>query len=262
LQTISRLSHPHRNTPLPTLSPHEAALLARVKDTQDSDALVELINLHTGIYYAIASRWARANPDVIKMDEMDDNKMSHIYDFIIAYKPDKDTKLSTYIGDRTKYLCQDIIKKAHHNPLSPAVDMPAYESVDGGIEEVGKNEGVQVEGDANRSANGAAVYVVDQTPAARPAEVADATVGIDDINRLIEGLDDKLDKRFGLLLQYRHFTNPPLTWRAISAKVQLTHEGCRQIYVKNVEIVKKAVGAKWEEMLNLGADLKGAHGSG
>ena len=224
-----------------SLSPHEEALLNRVKNNQDSAAVLELINLHTGIYFSIASKYSRAYPDVIKLNDLNDDRMTNIYKWVIEYKTDKDMKLGTYIGERTDFLCRTMLKKERHNPLGAGViGIPSGEAGT-----TSTTMGSDTEDSNTQTFNttlGDRVYIVDQTASARPAEVANQTVGLDDI---MKSLDDPIlgiDPRFKPILNFRHFTKPPLTWRAIGKELHLSHEMARKIYFKGMDIVQTKMG--------------------
>lgn len=192
----------------------ESILVHRVKDTQDSGALTELINMHTGIYFTVVNNYAKAYPDVIKINDMQDDKMYYMYKFILDYKDDRNTKLSTYIGDRTDYLCKHILKRENRNPLcggEPILGTPDEEHP---------------------------IQVVDQTPSARPAEIANKEIVIDDVLRVASTDDVCPDKRFAQILAYRLRRNP-MSWRKIGDEMKLSHEWARKIYVKNMGKVKR-----------------------
>lgn len=85
-------------------------LIYLVREKQDSNAANELINRHSGIYCAIAQKYSGYS-DKIQIEEIKDDKEYNMYQWIIEYKPDKGMKLSTYIGEMTRYLCLDIMAK-------------------------------------------------------------------------------------------------------------------------------------------------------
>lgn len=198
--------------------------------------------MHTGIYYSIAAKYSRAYPDVIKIDDLNDDRMTNIYKWIIDYNPEKNMKLSSYIGDMTKYLCMDILKKEKHNPLSPSVITPRFETEQSNGTIVAAHI-EDVEQDVHSTNGMATVMLSDNTTSARPADEANTLVGVTDIMKVVESLNGELDPRFKSILEYRHFTKPSLTWRAIGGKIGLSHEMTRRIYNRNMEKVKEKMGA-------------------
>lgn len=242
------------------LSPHEALLLTRIKATPpDDSAIVELINLHTGIYHTIAARYAKAYPDVIKLDDLKDERMTHIYEWVIGYDEERGMKLSSYVGDMTDYLCKGILRKARHDPLSTMVEGGGWRDGGDGVTSTvmapiqPDHNTASGEDSTHATSSGKTVHVVDETEASKPAEVASDTVALDDILRAVEDPELALDPRFRRILKWRHFTEPPLTWRAIRDQLngEVTHEGARKIYNRGIALLKGRVGSKWSAFLAL-----------
>lgn len=225
-----------------TLSPLEEALINRVKETQDSEALTALINMHTGIYYSIASKYCRIYPDVIKINDLDDDRMTNMYRWIIDYKPNHNMKLGTYIGERTSYLCQDILKKDEQSPTGHR-----SASITSGDAAMVQPVTTEYEGESYFTSSGGHVVLLDETPIAQPAEVANKDIALQDIMKAIEDPHLKIDPRFKSIVEMRHFTMPPLTWRKIGSNVGISHEGVRKIYTNNLEKIKTAMNKDWYE---------------
>ena len=89
----------------PNLS--DSQLIKEVKSNNDSKALEELIHRHTGIYCEIVNRY-NYMPQLEK-NELINDKIYNIYQYILKYNESKNTKLSTYIGECVKYECMDIL---------------------------------------------------------------------------------------------------------------------------------------------------------
>lgn len=216
------------------LTPIEAALVAKVKETQDSDALTKLADMHTGIYYDIIGRYAKSYPDVIKRADLSDERLYHIYQFVLAYKDDRNMKLSSYIGERTDYLCKSLLRREEHNPLSTTVVSGDYD----GASMLSFPSSPYDQSSAIQSPKGQAVALVDETAAARPAEAAEKEIGIEDILRVVEDPDIQFDHRFEEILKLRHFESPPWTWRKIGPKFGVTYEMARKIYKAGMKKVQ------------------------
>ena len=82
-------------------------LIKEVKEKNNSEALQELINRHTGIYVEIINRYSFV-PEFDRKELIED-KYYNIYKYIIDFKEEKKVKLSTYIGNRIKYECMNLI---------------------------------------------------------------------------------------------------------------------------------------------------------
>ncbi len=205
----------------------ESDLIARVKTDADSAALLTLISRHTGIYFGVVNRYAAAYPNAIKARDLDDDKLFNIYTFVQAFDPTRGMKLSTYICDRTDYLCKTLLKRDERNPLSPGTyaatgSMPIDSFVQEGYS----------------STYGQSVALEDQSSASRVVDTANTDIGIETIRTTAAEVCE--DKRFLEILEYRHLnaSQNTLSWRQIGARMSLSHEACRKVYYHNLELVK------------------------
>lgn len=89
-------------------STSDIELVNRVKNENDSAALAELTNRHSGIYVKIASKYSGVS-DKISLEELKEDKQYNIYEWIIKYDETKGMKLGTYIGQRTKFMCLNML---------------------------------------------------------------------------------------------------------------------------------------------------------
>ncbi len=211
-----------------TASLPEADLIARVKSDQDSAALLALVNLHTGIYFTVVNRYAAAYPNAIKARDLDDDKLFNIYKFVLAYDATRGTKLSTYIGDRTDYMCKKMLKRDEHNPLSAGTYAPTGACP------------LDVNDDTYSTTNGGYVTLTDESKSSHVAETANNDIGVEDILKTAHEVCE--DPRFFRIWDYRH--NKGMSWRQIGAKMKLSHEGCRtHIYQDTLDLVKARLTA-------------------
>ncbi len=207
-----------------TTSLPEADLIARVKVDRDSAALVTLVNRHTGFYFSVVNRYAATYPNVIKARELDDDKLFNIDRFVCDYDPTRGTKLSTYICDRTDYLCKTMLKRDERNPLSAGAYAPS------GIKPLDVNE------DTYATSNGRYVTLEDESATARVTETANTHLGVEDIRRAAGEVCT--DPRFVQILDCRHGEGNEMSWRAVAKRVGISHEGCRKVYFHNLALVK------------------------
>lgn len=207
-----------------------STLINRVKTEQDSEALTTLVNSHTGLYLKVVSRYAAAYPNVIKRDDLADDRLFNIYRFILDYDPDRGTKLSTYIGDRTDWMCRTLLKQDERNPVRAGTYGPSGAMSLGSV------------GDTYTTAHGESITLADETDETRVVEVADRDLRLEDVLAAAWRVCE--DKRFISILTYRHFNEGDpngqtcLSWRQIGEKLGLSHEACRKIYWHNLAIVK------------------------
>jgi len=202
----------------------EYELIERVKTSQDSQALVDLVNQHTGAYFAVVNRYASAYPGVIRAEDMGDDKLLNFYTFICAYDPTKGTKLSTFITQRTDYLCKVMLKKGKHNPL----DGCGYGS--SGIMPITEM------GELGESGSTSTLRPLNLTDTSREAQVSEEAGLHLDGDAVMQAAEEVCpDKRFGRVFALRHHEG--LSWREIGRKMKLSHERVRRLYLEHVGAV-------------------------
>lgn len=212
----------------------DADLIIRIKAEQDSTALTTLVQRHSGAYFKVVNSYAASYPNVIKFGDMDDDKMYNLYTFIQAYDPTRGTKLSTYIVDRTNFLCKTLLRRDEKNPLSLGYSPSGMAPFN---EDKGPNDENTFE-----ATNGSHAILVDESPSSCIPEVVNRDVGMADIQETVAKVCK--DKRFFKILQYRHLqpSKAPLSWRDIGIRLGLSHEMCRKIYMANIERVRNRLG--------------------
>lgn len=84
-------------------------LIEQVKKEQNSDALNELINRHTGIYMSVINSYSGAKH--IAIPELKEEKLYNIYNWALSYDPSKKMKFGTYVGQMTKFMCKSLITR-------------------------------------------------------------------------------------------------------------------------------------------------------
>ena len=209
----------------------EPDLIALVKTKQDSPALVTLAERHAGIYLSVVGRYAECYPNTINKRDLEDDRLFNIHRFILDYDPARGTKLSTYIGDRTDWMCKGMLKKDRDNPISSGTYGPSGAMA------------LTIGGDTYATPTGSEITLVDESPEARVVEVADRELKTETI--LSVAREVVADKRFISILGYRHFntTGPTsLSWRQIGEKTHMSHEGARKLYNTQLAVVKRHLG--------------------
>lgn len=204
----------------------EADLIGLVKDKRDSDATAALITANTGIYLTIVDRYATAYPNTIRRNDLADDKLFNIYRFILDYDPTRGTKLSTYIGDRTSWMCKTLLKQDVRNPVRAGT--------------YGPSGAMMLADDTYTTEGGQSHTLVDESAEADVAAVVDKDMRIEDIMAAAWGVCE--DKRFAEILGYRHFNHPgptSLSWRQIGEKMSISHERARTLYHEGMALVKQ-----------------------
>lgn len=81
-------------------------LINKVKEENDQKSFLELVNRHTGIYNTIVYRYLHTGNKSDYYDLIGEREYN-FYSFVKDYDETKNMKFSTFVGDRTKYLCLD-----------------------------------------------------------------------------------------------------------------------------------------------------------
>jgi DNA-directed RNA polymerase specialized sigma subunit len=90
---------------------NDITLIEKVKRNADSEALMELVDRHSGIYLSMVTKYTAPMSSQISRDDLIESKDSYIYDAVMNYNPDKGAKFSTYLGNSTKWHCLNRFKK-------------------------------------------------------------------------------------------------------------------------------------------------------
>lgn len=178
----------------------EHELIARVKDKQDSTALEQLVNLHTGIYINMVRKYATYPDFTNKVDPKDviEDKAYNIYQFALKFDASRGMQFGTYVGEQTKFLCQGILHR--------------------GTESVQFNEATAPNNDTSVT------------------DTAERDSSIEAALEQVQGSDSATFKK---IVRLRFLGESPLSWRNIAKKVGLSHEGCRKIYEKHMPAIKE-----------------------
>lgn len=84
-----------------------------VKDEQNSEALEELVNRHSGLYTAIVKKYIPllCNNSGISMGDVIDNKKMVMYEAALSYQASKG-KFNTWLGNHTKFFCLNTLNSS------------------------------------------------------------------------------------------------------------------------------------------------------
>lgn len=97
-------------------------LINQIKTTQDSNALTELANRHTGIYMMIINQYAKSITNTQELEDLREEKDYYIYKWSMKFDPSRNMKFSTYIGENTKFLCKNLIRSMTNKPIFETED--------------------------------------------------------------------------------------------------------------------------------------------
>jgi hypothetical protein len=96
----------------------------------DSGAMTELVNRHTGIYMQTVASFPSLPLRDLKAD-----RFFNIFDFARDYDPTRAMQFGSYVGDRTRYMCLNLLKRepksiAFNEDVAPTNDTALSEAVD------------------------------------------------------------------------------------------------------------------------------------
>lgn len=89
-------------------------LIEKIKKNADSDSFNELLNRHSGIYTTIINRYSFHS--AINKESLIEDKVFNIYQYALDFDPKREMKFGSYVGQRIKYACQNIVSK--HVPIT------------------------------------------------------------------------------------------------------------------------------------------------
>lgn len=206
--------------------PNESDLINRVKIESDSLALTTLVQHHTGIYFNVINRYAQAYPSAISKGDLSDDSLLNIYHFVLDYDPTRRTKLSTYIHQRTDYLCRGLLSDSRQNPTA--------------IKSYGPSGAMPLMDDHYETSNGGFITLIDESADAQVVDNVSRDTCVDDVVAAASCVC--ADRRFLTILRHRH--SGDLSWRQIGIKMGLSHEMARRIYHVNMPVVKAHLAAR------------------
>jgi DNA-directed RNA polymerase sigma subunit (sigma70/sigma32) len=86
-------------------------LIEKIKNENDENSLIELIERHSGIYIDMVNRYLPQHSDGICKQDVIEEKDYSIYNAALSYDDQRNTKFSTHLGNLTKWKCLNIYNK-------------------------------------------------------------------------------------------------------------------------------------------------------
>lgn len=174
-------------------------LINQIKENNDSNSFNELINRHTGIYNTMVYKYLHTNNSGDYHDLIE-NREYNFYSFIKDYDSSKNMKFSTFVGDRTKYLClsknQEVTKVAY---------LELEDNTISDLEEPDNN-----------------------------------LINKDSHSILLKTINEIKNSRFKDIMTLRFLSsNKVLTWREVADKIGVTPQCVHKTYQDNIDQFKK-----------------------
>ena len=91
-------------------------LVREVKEAKSEDALLELVERHSGLFYKTISKNLPFSKNSWDVDELVQRKEHLFYEAIETFDPDRNIKFHTWLANKTKYLCLSQRSKLRDEP--------------------------------------------------------------------------------------------------------------------------------------------------
>lgn len=186
-------------------------LIKMVKDTGDNDAFNEICDRYQNVFYKICQKYvipltaAGVNPQ-----DIFDEKNYIIFHCVSTFKPNKKTKLSTWIGNYARYLCLNSINARRFILPTTDEEMKKY------LEET---------------------QTVEQYFSA-------PTTAVDDCNYVYSILTQLKDKRIQDIFKYRYCDGKKMIWAKVAKKIGISTQTAINLHNKGLNLLKKKFKSK------------------
>ena len=185
----------------------DSDLTKLVRNEKDNEALMELINRHSGIYVDMVKKFGCKSLSITEVGDIIDDKNYNIYKAAIDYDETR-AKFSTYLATKTKFIC--LTQKTKNKRSKPHF---SYDELDFFIESK------------------------DNTP----EEFCSFS---DSFSKIMNLISKNKDKRVEKIFNERYFGgefNKLQPWHKISKKIGMSSQACINIHNKTIENLKKKV---------------------
>ena len=185
----------------------DSTLASMVKESNDENALVELISRHSGIYVSMVSRFGKKSLSPFQIQDILDDKDLMIYKAALDYDEVK-SKFSTYLANRARYVC--LTQKTQNKRNTRFVSI---ENVEFSLKEESRNP-------------------------------SDSCSFNDSFEGLIDKLLSHSDKRVKTIFYERYFNGEKgklKPWKQVALEVNLSTQGCINVHDKALDEIKHEV---------------------
>jgi len=186
----------------------DLSLINKVQKENDQSSLIKLIDRHSGIYVYIVDQFTKSKSCPINREFILEDKNYIIYKSAIEYKPEKNSKFSTYLANQAKWRCLNEItscSKRKEVGIEPLYSMHSEE--ENSYEILVRNESFDI---------------------------------------FYNMLEQEQDQRIKKILDIRYKTSNTklVPWRTVAEELNLSIQGCINIHNKFIEKVKTQINKK------------------
>ena len=185
----------------------DSDLTEKIKESNDGDALSELISRHSGIYVDMLKKFGYRSLTENQISEIMGDKDYVIYKAALEYDPEK-AKFSTHLANKAKYLCLTQRTKNKKNNLISNYD---------DLEFCQKDE----------TLNPRDQYILN-----------------DSFGRVLNLIEKHQDKRLKIIFHERYFCGKKgklKPWKQVAEKVNLSAHGCINIHNRALKDIKNKI---------------------
>ena len=185
----------------------DSDLTEKIKESNDGDALSELISRHSGIYVDMLKKFGDRSLTENQISDIMGDKDYVIYKAALEYDPEK-AKFSTHLANKAKYLCLTQRTKNKKNNLISNYD---------DLEFCQKDE----------TLNPRDQYILN-----------------DSFGRVLNLIEKHQDKRLKIIFHERYFCGKKgklKPWKQVAEKVNLSAQGCINIHNRALKDIKNKI---------------------
>jgi len=181
----------------------DLSLINKIKNDNDGGCLEELINRHSGIYVYIVDKYTKNKNSCLNRDFILDDKDYVIYQSALSYKPEKNSKFSTFLANQTKWKCLNAINNVRNKPTT------SIDRVYGKISDEDNSH-----------------------------EILCKMEAFDCFNKMLEEENDPRVKKI-IDIRYNTTNTKLVPWRIVSKEMDLSIQGCINIHNRFIKKVKQ-----------------------
>jgi RNA polymerase sigma factor (sigma-70 family) len=178
-------------------------LVKQIKTTGDENALLELVNRHSGIYYDTVKRNAPMNRLNDTYDDFYRRKEAEFYKAAKSFDESRGVKFVTWLASQTRYSCLSARSKQKEDPDTVEYNIEFGEV----LEETPETEFLKKE----------------------------------DIKEIFTILKEKCRDRVARVFELKFFGNDGrgMTFKEICKEENCSYQACQQAYQQAIDIIKK-----------------------
>lgn len=186
-------------------------LVRSVKKVGDNESFNEICRRYENVFYKICQKYVNAlQASGVNPQDIFDEKNIIIFHCVSTFKANKNTKLSTWIGNYARYLCLNSINARRF--IHPSSD----DDIQKRIEES------QVTHD----------YFINSN---NPQE---------DFKYILNILGQLSDSRINEIFKLRYFSGKKMIWARIARKMGISTQTAINLHAKGIELLKRKLSSK------------------